>query len=354
MAESEERKSKVSYITRSQTKKTLGDVEYTERADFTHGKLPTSREVLENMLYLLCPKRAGQDQHSRDAAAGILAEILQEHWLFCNIYTLTRKAVKSRILDLYSQFITLLQTRQNRRNATFLTRVEDFNKDADRLFDIFCADETIRNNLEKSFGVKMTEQEWLFYNDQKCERKMYCEDFVDKKWLKTRERRQRDLQALETAKVAAESEKAMLQPVSLPDSAESSQSEGVETSQDELSEDDNARGKRHRISCEQGPSISDDLPQKYCHIRVGVRNVRPEYYETVDKLKSCFHMSQAQAEAAVVIVGNNMFGRSWQFHSELEVINLDTLPHTKNVRDAGKSIKAMALHEIVKDIMAPK
>ncbi len=157
---------------------------------------------------------------------------------------------------------------------------------------------------------------------------------------------------METATVAAESEKAMLQPVSLPDSAESSQSEEVETSQDELSQDNNARGKHCRISCEQGPSISEDLPQKYHHIRAGVRNVTSVYYETVDKLKSCFHMSQAQDEAAVVIVRNNMFGRSWQFHSESEVINLDTLPHTKNVRDAGKSIEAMALHKIVKDIMA--
>ena len=34
--------------------------------------------------------------------------------------------------------------------------------------------------------------------------------------------------------------------------------------------------------------------------------MRQEYYEVVDKLKSCFHMSQNQAEAAVVVTANKI------------------------------------------------
>ena len=351
MSELESVKSTTSHVTRSQTKKTLGDIVYTERADFPHGKLPTKKEILEYMLYLLRPKKAGQNQRSKDEAAGSLAEILQEHWLFCNIYAMTRRSVKLKILDLYSNFITLTQTRKNRRNEIFLGKVEEFNKDANKLFDIFCVDTTARENLEKIFGVKMTEEEWRFYNDQKSERKMYCEDFVDKKWLKTHERRQRELQNLDDAKRVGESKKEMLQPVSFDDLEDMSQTDDGETSQEDLSEPENS-GKRRRMSCEHDTGVNDELPKQYRHIRISVRKVRPEYYETVDKLKSCFHMSEAQAEAAVVIVGNKMFGRSWQFHSESDTINLDTLPHAKNVRDVGKSIEAMALHEIVKDIMA--
>ena len=40
-------------------------------------------------------------------------------------------------------------------------------------------------------------------------------------------------------------------------------------------------------------------------------------------------MSQRQAKAAVVEVGNNMFGRKWKYHKESEVIDADTLPDGK-------------------------
>ena len=38
------------------------------------------------------------------------------------------------------------------------------------------------------------------------------------------------------------------------------------------------------------------MPKEYQHVRCSIRKVRPEYFEVVDKLKSCFHMSQNQAE----------------------------------------------------------
>ena len=47
--------------TRSQAKKTLGNVDYIEHADFPHGVLPTKKDIIENMLYLMRPKRAGQE-----------------------------------------------------------------------------------------------------------------------------------------------------------------------------------------------------------------------------------------------------------------------------------------------------
>lgn len=62
-------------------------------------------------------------------------------------------------------------------------------------------------------------------------------------------------------------------------------------------------------------------------------------------------MSEAQASAAVVTVGNRMFGRNWKPHDMPEVIDLDTLPESKNVREAGKSIEVLALDEIVKEIV---
>ena len=37
------------------------------------------------MLYLFRPSRAGQDQQSKETAALILAEILQEHSTYCKL-----------------------------------------------------------------------------------------------------------------------------------------------------------------------------------------------------------------------------------------------------------------------------
>ena len=62
-------------------------------------------------------------------------------------------------------------------------------------------------------------------------------------------------------------------------------------------------------------------------------------------------MSTRQAEAAIVIVGNKLFGTKWKFHDETEIIDLDTLPAQKNTREVGKSLEVLALCEIVKEIM---
>jgi len=63
-------------------------------------------------------------------------------------------------------------------------------------------------------------------------------------------------------------------------------------------------------------------------------------------------LSQNQAEGAVVTVGNKLFGREWKLHSESEeVIDMDTLPQSSNIRMVGKSIEEMALDQIVKEIM---
>lgn len=42
--------------------------------------------------------------------------------------------------------------------------------------------------------------------DQRGSRKMYCEDFVDRRWTKTMERRWRDMQALDKMRKVTQSE----------------------------------------------------------------------------------------------------------------------------------------------------
>ena len=166
-------------FTRSQAKKTLGNVEYIEMADFPHGILPTRKDILRNMLYLLQPKRAGQVQRSKEEAGRILAEVVQEHWLFCNLYAIQSKHIKKHILRLYSDFLSLLNKRKPKKNAGYDRRVELFNQNAENLFDIFCVDQAVRKKLETlAHGVKMSEIEWKFLNDQRSDRKMICTEFL--------------------------------------------------------------------------------------------------------------------------------------------------------------------------------
>ena len=60
--------------------------------------------------------------------------------------------------------------------------------------------------------------------------------------------------------------------------------------------------------------IEDELPYKYRHIRSSFRNVRPEVYQVIAKMKSKYHMSQVQAEGAIVEIGNILFNRNWKFY----------------------------------------
>ena len=92
---------------------------------------------------------------------------------------------------------------------------------------------------------------------------------------------------------------------------------------------------------------SDDLPKNWQHIRHSERQVRQEYYLTVDELMSVYHMSYEQAIAAIVTVGKKMFGLPWKRFEEGEEITIDTVPDKKMNRKMGRAIEAFTLSEVV-------
>ena len=53
----------------------------------------------------------------------------------------------------------------------------------------------------------------------------------------------------------------------------------------------------------------DDMPFRFCHIRIGLRSVRPEYYKLTHKLKTELHLSEVQAQGAIISVADILFGR---------------------------------------------
>ncbi|KAK6170823.1 hypothetical protein SNE40_019124 [Patella caerulea] len=114
--------------TRSTAQKQLGSRLYIEKPDFPNGIFPTKTVIVENMMYLMRPSRAGQEQRPKDNATLILAELLQEHWIFCNVYTIRTNHIKNKILKLYSDFTNLIQTRKERRNESTMGELRNSNK----------------------------------------------------------------------------------------------------------------------------------------------------------------------------------------------------------------------------------
>ena len=100
-------------------------------------------------------------------------------------------------MALYVEFISLFRTRKGRKNERFSQVLEDFNKQANQLFDVFCMDEAVRRNWELLCGSNMTDLEFKFLEDQRSDRKMVRVDFVDRKWMKTMDPKRKDLLGLE-------------------------------------------------------------------------------------------------------------------------------------------------------------
>jgi len=157
--------------TRTSTQKQLGDIVYTTKHDFPNGLLPSRKVVIENIRYLMRPALAGQCQHSKECAALILAELLQEHWLYCNVYTINTRHIQTKVLNLYGEFTSLIQPRKDRWNEKYNEKVRLFNENSEHLFDIFCEDAVCWKRLEASNGVKMSSEEWDFLHDQRSDRK---------------------------------------------------------------------------------------------------------------------------------------------------------------------------------------
>ena len=121
----------------------------------------------------------------------MLSYILIEHWEYCTIYTFNLKYVEKLILKLYNSFIYNLRTRIVRQTEEWKDKMNIFNNDMLSLFDIFAENSDARKKKEIETGVTMGPMEWAFLDDQRSERKMYCEGYFDKVWKAQIDRRKK-------------------------------------------------------------------------------------------------------------------------------------------------------------------
>ena len=63
------------------------------------------------------------------------AEVIQKHWLFFYMYTISSRHLQTRLMKLYREFNNLMQTRKERRKANYTEKIKCFNASAE-VFDI--------------------------------------------------------------------------------------------------------------------------------------------------------------------------------------------------------------------------
>uniref|UniRef100_A0ACB8FA73 Uncharacterized protein n=1 Tax=Sphaerodactylus townsendi TaxID=933632 RepID=A0ACB8FA73_9SAUR len=202
--------------------------------------------------------------------------------------------------SVYEEFSKLYQSRKRRKNELFIQKADDFNRSSEQLFDIFCTDTVTREKLEQYSGVKMTDIEWKFLEDQRSERKMYFEDFMDKKQTETLESR-RKVQSLEHFRKIAEEEKETCKRKGMASGRDELPDEEVTSRNKDDSSLERSKGagdfshkaKRKRLSSgwitgtATSTSYDESVPHECQHLRMSIRKVRPGFYETFDKYENC-------------------------------------------------------------------
>ena len=64
--------------------------------------------------------------------------------------------------------------KKKRSKPSYVAKESQFMSDVEKLFEIFCEDNQRRRELEKKYRPRMTQDDFLFYKDQKGPRKAIC------------------------------------------------------------------------------------------------------------------------------------------------------------------------------------
>ena len=118
----------MTHYTRNRSQKKILDEVYVERGGLPPGMLPLQKTIIENMIYLNRPDRAGADTRSAKESATFFSYVLIEHWTFCNCHTVTVGNVSTKIENLYKEFLNFVQTRKEKRTNTWEEKAKKFNE----------------------------------------------------------------------------------------------------------------------------------------------------------------------------------------------------------------------------------
>jgi hypothetical protein len=129
---------------------------------------------------------------SKDSASMIVAQEVTEDWISKNVYPKMDKTVAKHIKDDYEEFskTTKYYHSDNKKTDKWLSKA---NVLCDRLtlraYDIRTKNKDHQRNMEEKYGVKMTEEDEKFYEDN-CHGKYVatCTNTVPEKWKRKKKR----------------------------------------------------------------------------------------------------------------------------------------------------------------------
>ena len=134
-------------------------------------KHPTKRHVTKRVL--------NEENFLQQSAAGVVGKELINIWIFCNVYPVNEIRVKQKKFALMKTFSSINRYREKKRGKSFLQKEVEFMRDMDELFDIFCSDDQQRRQLEKQYLIRITDEDFEFYSDQKGPTLMKCFNIVE-------------------------------------------------------------------------------------------------------------------------------------------------------------------------------
>ena len=302
--------------TRSKWSMVLGPFTFHARESFIPSRLPNMKEVVERMIWFLVPRPKGSAfLTSKEWAATQVAEELCEHWIWCNVLPKYQKNVTKMILKIYEDFKKILGFNKSKQTENWVQdKVIPYMESLEQGLDIRTMDADFRKKQEETYGVKETQDEESFLEDQiKGKRVGHCDGFVDRKWLAQDARRRKEVESYQKRLNKSEQGKLDLVKVAIPDEYDDPNQNSAEAEdgdyEDEGEEDMPGMSKKRKrsVNPEGWAQNCGELPDNFRHIRHGVKKVRPEYYTAVDRCISELHMSKEQAIGSTIIIAKELF-----------------------------------------------
>ena len=308
-----------------------------------NGVLPTRKSILENVQYFKdLASCEGQSQQA--SPTWLVSKDIDLHWIFCNVYPKPPNSVQYVVESLWKELHYLRSRDNKKKNPDYWKKYQSFITVIDLVPDFVESNPDRRQAQEKLWNCKMNENDKTFHKLQlQNPPSGYCTTFVDRKWKSAQERKESRLNH-------SRNEYCDFASVTVDEQSDLVDDMDVDPTFEEY-EPSHVTKKKYQYTKEL-QNDADDMPLRYRNIRNGLRSVRPEIYTLLVKLKSKYHMSQHQAEAAIVETGNALFGRDWKYFDPEEPTDSNTLPAGSNTRRVEPYFEAMALSTIVEEIMS--
>ena len=106
------------------------------------------------------------------------------------VYCISKSAIRKRITKLWDIFKEgRKRWQEGNTEGKAINNYKELCQQAEKLYDVYATNEVRQKVCEKEWGVKMTNREMEYYQDQKSERRMECDHGVDPVWYAVMMRR---------------------------------------------------------------------------------------------------------------------------------------------------------------------